>query len=233
MGTNPYDVVRQPNLKSGNIVYSVSKVVPVPASIRTIAGDAIQNLRTALDYLACGLVLANNHPLTKETGFPILKGDFRSDIRKSTFDGKVEGMRDEAINVIKSLNPYKGGDDVLWTINALNNIDKHRLLVAAGTFVFRYNRAPLKRAINILNPEQLTQTLSDTLVPITGTFPLYEGQEILVDPRDMEPDENVEFFFEVAINEPQEFPPAPLALVLRQSYRRVVEVVGMLIPFLR
>src|SRR5258706_982604 len=55
------------------IIYHVK--VPVPNSIPLIVGDCLQNLRTALDYLAWELVLfAGNNP-TKQTAFPVCESE--------------------------------------------------------------------------------------------------------------------------------------------------------------
>ena len=37
-------------------------------------------------------------------------------------------MRPEAVEAIDRLKPYKGGNDLLWKIHALNNLDKHRAI---------------------------------------------------------------------------------------------------------
>src|SRR5271166_4126122 len=102
MGTNPYEIVAEPNLKSGKKVYIVKRVTPVPALICAITGDALQNLRTALDYMAHGLVIANDGKVTSDTSFPILKGDIGSEVYKPAFDRKVDGMRGDVIEKIKS-----------------------------------------------------------------------------------------------------------------------------------
>ena len=49
------------------------------------------------------------HNPSKDTSFPILKGDLCSEPYKATFEGKVKGMGNRAIEAIKSLKPYKGG----------------------------------------------------------------------------------------------------------------------------
>ncbi len=41
-------------------------------------------------------------------------------------------MRQEAIEAIDRLKPYKGGNEPLWKIHELNNIDKHRFLFTVG-----------------------------------------------------------------------------------------------------
>src|SRR5438132_5583994 len=34
---------------------------------------------------------------------------------------------------IDALRPYKGGNDVLWQLHELNNVDKHRLILTVGS----------------------------------------------------------------------------------------------------
>ena len=43
-------------------------------------------------------------------------------------------MRQDAIDAIRALEPYKGGKgENLWVLHRLNNIDKHRLIVTVGS----------------------------------------------------------------------------------------------------
>jgi hypothetical protein len=232
MGANPYEIIRQPNLKSGKIVYVVEKATPVPLPLLAATGDVLQSLRTALDYIACALVPGCRQGLSTSTYFPILNEAPTPEQLKTAFDGKVKGIKHEALEKIASLKPYKGGDDILWRLHALNKIDKHRLLVAAGCSVSRITREPLKKPINF-DPEDIAQALSDTIIPIPGGFPLYEGQELLVDPPSPELNENMKLLGEVAINEPQVIEGRPLIVILRESYRRVVTIVGDFVPLLK
>ena len=51
--------------------------------------------------------------------------------------GKVDGMRLDAKEAIDRLKPYKGGNDPLWRVHELDNIDKHRaLFTVAHDFLF-------------------------------------------------------------------------------------------------
>jgi hypothetical protein len=55
--------------------YRVSNVQPIPPSLLVITGDAVQNLRSALDYLACALWL-RDHPgiaIRSTNGFALWK----------------------------------------------------------------------------------------------------------------------------------------------------------------
>ena len=57
MGGSPYGVVVEADPNTGDkAYYEITKVPAIPPQLRLIAGDALQNLRSALDYLACGLV---------------------------------------------------------------------------------------------------------------------------------------------------------------------------------
>src|SRR5271168_2992434 len=90
------------------------------------AGDIIHNLRSALDHLACQLVwVGSGEEPSRRVYFPIAKD-------ATTYEGekarKVEGMCPKAIKAIDALKPYKGGNDALWRIHELDNIDKHRTL---------------------------------------------------------------------------------------------------------
>jgi hypothetical protein len=102
---------------------TIRRVLPFEAI--SCAGDIIQNLRSSLDHLAYQLVLVNGNQPTPRTAFPICEdcATYKRDkIRK------IEGMRDDAKEAIDRLKPYRGGNDLLWKLHSLNNIDKHRLL---------------------------------------------------------------------------------------------------------
>ncbi len=97
-----------------------------PFDILAIAGDVIHALRSTLDHLAYQLaIVGSGKPPSRRVGFPIAKD-------KATYEAdkphKLEGIRPEAIKVIDDLARYKGGNDTLWRIHELDNIDKHRFV---------------------------------------------------------------------------------------------------------
>lgn len=106
--------------------------LPAPAPIIGILiGEAVYNLRAALDYLAHELALLDSKSIQK-TQFPIC--DRHKDFWK---DGKAKtlpGVSDAHIAAIEVLQPYKG---CAWTktLRDLSNPDKHReITVARGQF---------------------------------------------------------------------------------------------------
>jgi hypothetical protein len=95
-------------------------------------GDAIHNLRSALDLLVWQLVLINSAVPGKQNAFPIYDTllDFNSGYAR-----QLCGVATSAVGTIRSLNPYEGGNRTLWLLHQLDIIDKHRVLVPAYSSV--------------------------------------------------------------------------------------------------
>jgi hypothetical protein len=137
--TKPYTVTPEihKNVAPGwhNILFVVTRVETIPDPIRTIVGDCLYDLRSALDHLAWQLVVANNGTPTDSTAFPIL--DDRLGRKHGVRPLEISGDIDQrAFAIIESLQPYQRVDDPtadpLWLLNELTNIDKHRLLLVCG-----------------------------------------------------------------------------------------------------
>jgi hypothetical protein len=121
----------------------IKKVPTLPFHVVSTAGDIVHNLRAALDHLAYHLVAVGMEcapviPLTdiemRQIEFPIAETPEKYEAEKTR---KVKRMLPEAIDVIDGLKPYKGGNDSLWRIHELDNIDKHRtLFTLAYEFLF-------------------------------------------------------------------------------------------------
>jgi hypothetical protein len=141
------------------------------------AGDVVQNLRTALDHLANHLVAVAGNAPTRHTQFPIAKG---ADTYEAGKTKQVEGMRPEAVEAIDRLKPYKGGNDLLWKIHELNNIDKHRTL-------FTIDSACI---------------MQDDWLPIGG-YAVRAGDPTFAGVFDGEVEKNVESEIDEAINQTQ------------------------------
>jgi hypothetical protein len=102
--------------------------------ILSIAGDILQNLRSALDHIIYQLAEVAHPDVdfseTTRLGFPIGR-DFPDYIAKRC--RQVEGLiHPIAISHIDSLKPYKGGEDWFWFLHEANNVDKHRFLISVG-----------------------------------------------------------------------------------------------------
>ena len=93
--------------------------------VLTGIGDIAHNLRSALDHLACQLVIVTGHKVTNKVCFPIAEDVTRYESRKA---GIVECVGPGVIEAMDRLKPYKGGNLDLWRIHELDRIDKHRNL---------------------------------------------------------------------------------------------------------
>ena len=123
MGSGPYKTVG--NLDAdGRATYRLANVQPIPPIILLITGDAIQNLRASLDYLACALWSRTNSGECKRVQFPFLSA---ADHQAKGL-GQIKGMGQDAEHAISAVEPYEGGKgDLLWKLHRLSIIDKHRL----------------------------------------------------------------------------------------------------------
>ena len=98
----------------------------IPAYFAVIIGDVVHNLRSALDLLACELVRLNRRNDSK-VYFPFAKT--RDDLVIAIKRARIDRAGPEVVTIIRSLKPYKGGDDTLRAIHDLNIMDKHKLLI--------------------------------------------------------------------------------------------------------
>jgi hypothetical protein len=117
-------------------------------------------------------------------------------------------MLPEAIEAIDALKPYKGGNDALWRIHELDNIDKHRtLFTLAHDFLFTADWLP---GAYLLKAED----------------PIFAGVEAQVE-------QDIQLEIEKAIGQPQ----VTKANALLPSLHRLVDFVDNLVvsfkPLLR
>ena len=109
---------------------------PVDVSIPLTIGDAADNLRGALDYLAGVLVRGQgNDPVAARTQFPILETPERGRSGAAKPPRVSGGVSNEALKIIDAVQPYKIPtwlDHPLLVVRNLANINKHRC-VLTGT----------------------------------------------------------------------------------------------------
>lgn len=116
--------------------------VPPPLYLSTIIGDALYNLRSALDHLVHELIRANGKQPNGRSAFPIVSTSEVDYDRVAPV--QVQGMDPDAAAAIKRLQPYNRAhrhrDKWLRLLNHLGNIDKHRhlhlVVPASGGWMF-------------------------------------------------------------------------------------------------
>jgi hypothetical protein len=128
---------------AGRIHVTVHLPHGFPEDLGRVIGGAFHQLRAALDNLAYQLVLTNGNRPTRRTAFPVLsacaKGEFPARTKQ-----RLDGMSDGAQTIIERLQPYnewpeRPKDTVLWLIDELNNIDKHRIAHLACLWIATCN----------------------------------------------------------------------------------------------
>jgi hypothetical protein len=195
LDSRPYEVVREYNPDTGEFSYRVARVMPTRPGIMLIAGDAIHNLRSALDHLIWQLVKANGQEPGRANEYPIFECPERYEAEKGR---KIQGVGDIAANAIDATQPYKGGNDEFWILKELDNIDKHRELIGTGWAFKNVNLPP--PAIRAFSGGYEFTSAPGVLQPTTPPHCLKAGDVLHSTNIDLEYD--VDFGLTVAFDEP-------------------------------
>ena len=114
----------------------ITSEIVFPAIFGVTIGDALHNLRSALDHLAWQLALLTTSKPSRRTQFPIVTGpDYWCSERVQAMLHHIR-PRDRAL--IETYQPFmeNGGisaqDDILALLNRLSNEDKHRIIHPVG-----------------------------------------------------------------------------------------------------
>src|SRR5215813_5326387 len=125
----PYESVIEDDPDPAYEIHKFRLTRPIPPCFPLIMGDAVTNLRAALDHMAywCALADGRIKPVPGNCDFPIGRSE-------GNYRGGLEGR--EAIplpirNLFAAFKPYKGGNPLLWRLHELSNRDKHCLLLLA------------------------------------------------------------------------------------------------------
>jgi hypothetical protein len=236
--TDPYVSEIKLDPQTGDSVRYLTRCDDVPLSISIIAGDAISNIRTALDHLAYQLVRVGTGKSGPFKGvyFPIT--DDASEL-EAAIERKIKFARKEAKDAVRAIKPYKGGNWPLWHLHRLNNIDKHRLLVAAANTAFR-NLGPrdLKMLQDLYRGSHPGQPLPDSLTSLTGSwmavrgFPLKVGDELVRGISDVELNHQYRVHFQIAFNEPEVIQRQPILETVHGMAKLVGDIITDFGPLL-
>ena len=231
LDTKPYAIETKRNPQTRQLIYYVSRVKPIPESLSLIAGDAIQNLVSALDHLAYQIVgsdTGDKYPTPNRIYFPIADDAKEYEAIKAK---KMKGADKATLDAIDTLKPYKGGNDSLWMLARLNNIDKHRLLITVGSTFRSVNLgARILREVNKEMPDgQRIEGFDLWIKPADSLFPLKRGDELFIDAPDSEPNDKMQFRFDVALYEPQIVEAQSILEALHQLTALVESIVATLV----
>ena len=97
----------------------------IPQHFAPIIGDIVHNLRSTLDHLAAALIPNGGDDPAVQFPFTNSVDTLPTTIRKR----HIDRADPRAVDLIRQMKPYKGGNDALHGLRALDNTDKHRLLI--------------------------------------------------------------------------------------------------------
>ena len=112
---------------TGESITYLTLVKPYPPSLSNLAADAFQNLRNTLDQVAWAAAQRSGKT-GKKTYFPF--GDTAQAAQACLNNGSSD-VSANIFNVMISFRPYRGGNDLLWSLNQIANANKHRLTCPA------------------------------------------------------------------------------------------------------
>jgi hypothetical protein len=141
VATKPYTAEQQPDDNPTNRRYVVTRIQEVPLAVRVLVGEISHHLRASLDLLAYQLLLkegVTDEKQLRDCSFPIIVNrDLTKPEDKRKHDDAIKkaigGASPRALTRIVTLQPC--GSNREWShlaqIQALDNTDKHRVLLAA------------------------------------------------------------------------------------------------------
>lgn len=223
VNSRPYTVLGEID-SDGRPTYSISDLKPVRPEISLVAGETIQSLRTALDYLACALWSQTNAGDCK-IYFPIAKNftEYKSEALR-----KVKGLRQGVIDAICLIEPYGGGKgEILWHLHHLSIIDKHRLPLAL-------TGGNLGIHLPSVYPERFTESerRNPWIISMQGfEIPLKTNKVIFRDEAGRELKQDFQFPVFVVLNEVGVIPCQPLLPFLKDMADAVKHLIDGFIPF--
>ena len=133
--TRPYSIIVNHDPNGGDDSIQIKSTQPVPDDVLLIIGDALHNLRSALDYALYGILTKGD----EYSKFPIYQ---TRDKLVAAVNGGLKHKTTATIIslIVDTIQPYEGGaGDLLWHLHNLNIIDKHMLLLAKTHFDFVKN----------------------------------------------------------------------------------------------
>lgn len=146
--SDAYSLVEHLEPKTGDQVLEAKITKPPPKEWPLMLGDAVHNLRSALDHIAYKLAVdghQSKHPgksiplgHQRRIMFPIVAVSNNPKLSVEEFyaqvvKGQLRYVPDAAAAAIEALQPYKRTPDrpladPLWVVNEIDIIDKHRKL---------------------------------------------------------------------------------------------------------
>jgi hypothetical protein len=130
--TDPRPFRSYVDIEDAKQVFKVELVRNLSGPIYTRIGDALSNTRSSLDHLAGALAVKNGHT-AGSVNFPVTPDQKK--FEEKGVQRIEQKLGKDAWAMICALKPYRGGNDLLWSLNALRNMDTHETVVPIASGV--------------------------------------------------------------------------------------------------
>lgn len=124
----PYQIITEQEAEGWRVFYLKVREPP-PIELGTVFGDLLHNLRSALDNLVTQLILLNDKPVPRITGFPVFDKERKF---KAVGVKRINGVRSDHAAIIEGLQPYHGRTDAtaraVELLSSYANLDRHKLV---------------------------------------------------------------------------------------------------------
>jgi hypothetical protein len=206
--------------QSNEMIVEVRLNEPIPTGLPLIIGDAVHNLRTALDHATWELIGIDSGKQNRSLAFPArrVRDDFEA------VCSQMATPRDDTKEFFAAFETYPTGQgENLFGLNLLNNADKHQILtpiVGAST---------IKSGKVVYENGEVMTTLTNctfTLGP-DGRARLME----LGPGLSLEFDEKIDPTVDVFFGDVEFFRTAPLIPTLTQLSKAVSGTIGLFVEF--
>jgi hypothetical protein len=201
---DPYEVEVVGSPLTGPGSYRVKRVATLPESVPLIAGDAAHNIRSALDHFAWEAAPAQDRG--SWTAFPIWNSTEVCTEAKwhKQVERQMKGAAPGLIAAVKRLEAWEHGrDSLLWAINELERVDKHRLLLSVGVALTRILLDGDSYEISVVKKFSGGDPGSPLIFEPIKWAPLKEGSVLFGSPHEFGGATSASFTFDVCLGEPE------------------------------
>jgi hypothetical protein len=189
---HPYEIVAEKNRNTGFVdivAHARGPEEPVPDDLGIVAGDALHNLRSALNYLAWRLSKGSGAN-DRATQFPIFFDEVARiypepvATRYHNAESRLLSRVDPADRaLIERMQPYHGGrGELLQVIGFFNDMDKHRVIPARQAAI--YGLPPkLYGAVSaaIVRVKRLVELRDGAVLASFAQFDVVPGEQVKVE----------------------------------------------------
>lgn len=126
----------------------------IPPTVNSTLGDAIHNMRSALDLMAAELARLNGKS-PNSVYFPFAES--KDELAKMICVKNFKRAGDDAVALLEHYAPYKGGNERLRAIHDLDVRDKHKSIITTQVVT-------TDMSFSYIRTNELTRT-----IPVSGT----------------------------------------------------------------